>query len=150
LEGISRRTTYIRTSNTKPSTPISSKYEGSNSLVWRTLGSFLFGTDGGGGQNLKAECGGVRSIKFSKSDLPSEEPSKENHLYMNGPEIFNFTLKVVPHCVHELLSKSRLTLKDIDLFVFHQANAHVLEHLRDKLNIANMLQDQKKLALVNI
>ncbi|HIN88585.1 MAG TPA: ketoacyl-ACP synthase III [Nitrospinaceae bacterium] len=117
--------------------------ETSKSTPNEGIGPFIFGTDGGGGQNLKAECGGVRSIKLSKSDLPSEEPSKENYLYMNGPEIFNFTLKVVPQCVHELLSKSRLTLKDIDLFVFHQANAHVLEHLRDKLNI-----DKSKFLLV--
>jgi 3-oxoacyl-[acyl-carrier-protein] synthase III len=109
--------------------------ETSKSLLNEGIGPFIFGTDGSGGQNLKAECGGVRSIKFSKSDLPSEESSKENYLYMNGPQILSFTLKVVPKCVHELLSTSRLTLKDIDLFVFHQANAHILEHLRDRLNI---------------
>ena len=106
------------------------------------IGPFIFGTDGSGAHNLKAEYSGERSNKFSKSDLPSEEPSKEKYLYMNGPKIFNFTLKVVPQCVQELLSKSRLTLKDIDLFVFHQANAHILEHLRDKLNI-----DQSKFHL---
>ena len=99
------------------------------------IGPFIFGTDGSGGHNLRVECGGVRSLSFSKRDLPSDEPSKENYLHMNGPKIFNFTLKVVPQCVHELLSKSGLTLKDIDLFVFHQANAHILNHLRDKLSI---------------
>ena len=55
------------------------------------IGPFIFGTDGSGAHNLKAEYSGVRSIKFSKSDLPSEEPSKEKYLHMNGPKIFNFT-----------------------------------------------------------
>jgi 3-oxoacyl-[acyl-carrier-protein] synthase-3 len=54
---------------------------------------------------------------------------------MNGPEIFNFTLRVVPALVDSVLSAAGLHFDDIDLFVAHQANEFMLKHLRDKLAI---------------
>ena len=60
--------------------------------------------------------------------------SLEN-LYMNGAEIFNFTLQVVPECVSRLLAQTGKTSDEIDLFVFHQANRYMLEHLRRKLKV---------------
>ncbi len=54
---------------------------------------------------------------------------------MNGPEIFNFALRSVPSAVENLLGKSGVSLKEIDLFVFHQANKYMLEYLRDKIGI---------------
>jgi 3-oxoacyl-[acyl-carrier-protein] synthase-3 len=56
-------------------------------------------------------------------------------LWMNGPEIFNFTLKVVPEVVSRCLARAGLTMADIDLFVFHQANRYMLDHLRKKLGV---------------
>ena len=60
---------------------------------------------------------------------------KRQPLFMDGPEIFQFTLSVVPKTVKDLLEKENLTLDGIDIFVFHQANAFILEHLRKKLGI---------------
>ena len=54
---------------------------------------------------------------------------------MNGPEIFTFTLKAVPKAVTKLLEVSGKKLEDVDLFVFHQANQYMLDHLRKKINI---------------
>jgi 3-oxoacyl-[acyl-carrier-protein] synthase-3 len=54
---------------------------------------------------------------------------------MDGGEIFNFTLAAVPECVKALLDKAGLTQDAIDLFVFHQANRFMLDHLRKKLRI---------------
>jgi 3-oxoacyl-[acyl-carrier-protein] synthase-3 len=54
---------------------------------------------------------------------------------MNGPEIFAFTLQAVPKVVRELLTRAGKSLEDVDLFVFHQANQYMLEHLRKKLKI---------------
>jgi 3-oxoacyl-[acyl-carrier-protein] synthase-3 len=58
-----------------------------------------------------------------------------DHLYMDGAEIFNFTLSAVPQSIATLLERSGLTLDAIDLFVFHQANRYMLEHLRKRLQI---------------
>ncbi len=56
-------------------------------------------------------------------------------LRMSGPEIFAFTLRVVPPSVESVLAQAGLTLEQIDLFVFHQANGYMLEHLRQKCRI---------------
>jgi len=60
---------------------------------------------------------------------------RNNVLYMNGPEIFTFTLKCVPQVVAKLLDGANKQVADIDLFIFHQANKYMLDHLRKKINI---------------
>lgn len=89
------------------------------------IGPFVFGTDGKGKDNLIVKNGGHRN--------PGTLDSAE--LYMNGPEIFLFTIKSVPEAVNNLLNKCEETLGDIDYFIFHQANQYILEHLRDKIGI---------------
>jgi len=54
---------------------------------------------------------------------------------MNGPEIFHFTMRQVPECLDQLLERAQRSLEQIDLFVFHQANKYMLEHLREKLRL---------------
>jgi 3-oxoacyl-[acyl-carrier-protein] synthase-3 len=56
-------------------------------------------------------------------------------LFMDGAEIFAFTLDVVPRCVGDLLARAGKSLEEIDFFVFHQANRYMLEHLRKTLGI---------------
>ena len=103
------------------------------------IGEFVFGTDGKGASNLIVPAGAMAMPK-------SEETAKErvdeqgnvrslNNLYMNGPEIFNFTLDIVPDTVKSLLARAKLSMDDIDLFVFHQANKFMLDSLRDKIGI---------------
>ena len=71
---------------------------------------------------------------ITRADTDGIERSDEN-LYMNGQKIFTFTLGAVPKLVKGLLEKSERSLEEIDYFVFHQANAFMLEHLRGKLKI---------------
>ncbi len=54
---------------------------------------------------------------------------------MNGAEIFTFTLSAVPQSIDRILEKADLAMDDIDLFVFHQANRYMLEHLRKRMKI---------------
>ena len=54
---------------------------------------------------------------------------------MDGTEIFNFTLEMVPKLVEETLIANQLLKSDIDLFVFHQANKYLLNFLRKKILI---------------
>jgi 3-oxoacyl-[acyl-carrier-protein] synthase-3 len=90
---------------------------------------FELGTDGKGGNNLIVKRRGLREMDSIDEDLP------ENYLYMNGPEIFNFTLDVVPDLVNNVLLKNEVKMEDIDFCIFHQANKFILEYLRKKLNI---------------
>ena len=101
-------------------------------------GPFVYGTDGKGATNLIVPAGGLRQPKVDNAPVVTDKSGNqrsENHLFMNGPEIFNFTLRIVPSTVETLLTRSGLGLEQIDLFVFHQANRYMLEHLRKRLGI---------------
>jgi len=90
--------------------------------------AFVYGTDGTGAKNLMVRYGGMREPSGLGSD---ERP----WLYMNGPEIFTFTLRVVPQLVNDILRRAELDMDDIDMFLFHQANGFMLEHLRRKMGV---------------
>lgn len=105
---------------------------------YETLGGLTYGTDGSGAKHLMVPNSGLRP-----GSTLNEESSADNRglvsngydLYMNGAEIFNFTLRVVPDSVSDILAKTGMSLEDVDLFIFHQANQFMLEHLRKKLGI---------------
>lgn len=103
------------------------------------IGEFEFGTDGSGANELIVRTGGSRSPsklnELSKDE--NEHIISSDYLYMDGGSIFSFTLKQVPGMVKSLLEKSNLTMKNVDLFIFHQANVFMLEFLRKKLKIEN-------------
>jgi 3-oxoacyl-[acyl-carrier-protein] synthase-3 len=103
------------------------------------IGPFVYGTDGQGMPNLIVPTGGMRQPRTAETGVPVEDQSgnvrSQDNLYMNGAEIFNFTLRVVPQCIDQLLSKAGLTMEGIDLFILHQANRYMLEHLRKRMDI---------------
>ena len=103
------------------------------------IGPFVYGTDGRGGPHLMVSTGGMRNPRNESSGVASERESgnirSADNLFMNGAEIFTFTLAVVPRLIEELLAKAGKTMQDIDLFVFHQANRYMLDHLRKRLEI---------------
>ncbi len=94
------------------------------------IGDFSLGTDGRGASNLIVGTGGARNRERLTVHNAESEWIHENHLYMNGSEIFNFTLEAVPPLLKEVLSKNNLVAEDIDKFVFHQANKFMLDTLR--------------------
>lgn len=104
-----------------------------------SLHSFVYGTNGSGGHYLVVPNGGLRPAAEGYS--PRSDPdgrglaSNGYDMYMDGAEIFNFTLDVVPDCVDNILKKASLKFEEVDLFVFHQANRFLIEHLRKKLDI---------------
>jgi len=102
------------------------------------IGEFVLGTDGSGYKNLIVPNGGLRNrydINAKEIDDGSGSIRTDNNLYMNGPEIFNFTIKAVPKVVSETLGKNNTTLDDLDYVVFHQANKYMNEYLREKIGI---------------
>lgn len=101
------------------------------------IGNFSLGTDGRGAENLIIKTGAFRH-KNAMNDLSFDEkanPTSSDYLFMNGSEIFNFTIDIVPTLVKDILDKNELSKEDIDGYVFHQANAFMLNFLRKKLKI---------------
>ena len=116
--------------------------DGASATVISTEGfaeicEFSLGTDGSGAKHLIVKSGGARYPE-KINDLTYDEggnPISSDYLNMDGQEIFVFTLTQVPKMLKDVLSKNNLQKEDVDLFVFHQANKYMLEHLRKKLKI---------------
>lgn len=99
-----------------------------------SLGPFVFGTDGSGADCLMVTEGGNRPAETAlKTRKRKRWPSS---LYMAGPELVKFTLEVVPPMLDQLLDGAEWTRDDIDYFLFHQASTFMLDHLRERLKLA--------------
>jgi 3-oxoacyl-[acyl-carrier-protein] synthase-3 len=103
------------------------------------IGPFVYGTDGCGAKYLMVPTGGLRQPRTAETSIATEDRQgnirSADNLFMDGAEIFNFTLQSVPDCVERLLRKTGLELGQIDLFVFHQANKFMLDHLRKRMKL---------------
>ncbi|WP_405369137.1 3-oxoacyl-ACP synthase III family protein [Nonlabens sp. Asnod2-A12] len=101
------------------------------------IGQFDLGTDGSGAENLIVKAGGMRQPELLNEEIKDDygNTSSDADLFMNGPEIFNFTSLNVPKLVENNIQKNELDMDDIQHFVFHQANAYMLNHLRKKIKV---------------
>ena len=101
------------------------------------LGEFVLGTDGSGANNLIVKTGSARH-REKLNDLEFDDfgnPRSSDFLYMNGPDILNYTLEVIPKLVNDVLLKNGLNMEDIDMHIYHQANSYIAKLQRRKLKI---------------
>jgi 3-oxoacyl-[acyl-carrier-protein] synthase-3 len=102
------------------------------------IGDFLFGTDGSGYDKLIVRNGASKNgFDFDPTELQygTDNTYTDNNLYMNGPEVFNFTNQVIPDFTKQIVEKNGKTLNQISNFIFHQANSFMLNFMRKKLKI---------------
>lgn len=85
---------------------------------------FDLGSDGAGAPYLMAEDGAMR-----RPDTPAR-------LFMDGTQVFAFTLREVPASVRAALDAAGWAMDDVDHLVLHQANAQMIRHLGQKLGAA--------------
>ena len=96
-------------------------------------------SDGSGFDAINIKAGGARypanaeSIKLR--EMENGNSRTLHQLYMDGVDVFNFTLKVVPSSIKEALIKNNNSVEDIDVFLFHQANKFMIDFFRKKLKI---------------
>lgn len=104
-----------------------------------TLGVFDIGTDGAGYDRLIIPAGGSKLPHSAETAVEETDDSgcvrTLDNIFMNGAEIFNFSIDAVPLTIAKVLQKNDRTLESIDWFVFHQANKYMLDFLRKKLRI---------------
>ncbi len=100
---------------------------------------FQLYSDGSGSDAIKIEAGGARCPANSETVRSIEKENgnfRSGHqLYMDGLEVFNFTLRVVPKSVKEALAETGESVDSIDFFVFHQANRFMINFFAKKLKI---------------
>jgi 3-oxoacyl-[acyl-carrier-protein] synthase-3 len=83
-----------------------------------------YGTDGSSYDKLIAYNSGVKI-----------DPEKSGYIFMDGREIFKFSIQVVPASVKTMLRKHNLKISDIKYFIFHQANKYILTEIQKRLEI---------------
>lgn len=101
------------------------------------IGELTLGSDGSGYDRLIHKTGGLRHYQ-PMNDFHEDENGtllSSDHLFMDGKAIFDFTSDVVPPLIEETLQKNQLTMEDVDLFVFHQANKYMINYLRKLMEI---------------
>lgn len=102
------------------------------------IGAFDFGTDGSGKDMFIINAGGARipySDETKKEIHDDDNVRTAEHIYMDGPGIFNFTIEEIPYSIEKVLQLESLSKNDISLYVLHQANRFMLEFLRKKMKI---------------
>ncbi len=104
-----------------------------------TKSFFSLYSDGSGFKSIIIQAGGSRCPSNSTNIIPVEKEDgnyrSDNQLYMDGLEVFNFTLKVVPKSINDILSFSKIQINNIDYFLFHQANKFMIDFFVKKLKI---------------
>jgi len=60
----------------------------------------------------------------------------ERKVKMDGPEVFRHAVARMSEVTREAVAQAGLTLDDIDLFVYHQANARITRALGERLELA--------------
>ena len=59
--------------------------------------------------------------------LPGLETGERSFIAMEGKKVFKFAVEAVPACIDAVLEKAGKTVDDVDFFVFHQANARIID-----------------------
>jgi 3-oxoacyl-[acyl-carrier-protein] synthase III len=100
----------------------------------------LFG-DGAGAVVLSAEGEGAIGPIVLASDGSMGETITATHterlLIMDGHTTFNKAVKVLADSTREACERAGVTLDDIDMFVYHQANGRILRAVAEKLELPN-------------
>ena len=93
----------------------------------------LFG-DGAGAAVVECRegwpsIGAVLGCRGDRELLHVDGPGsgKPSLISMEGTKVFKFAVETVPKCMDEVLERHGMTREDVDFFVFHQANARIMD-----------------------
>lgn len=100
---------------------------------------FILNTDGSGEDAVKIPHGGCRHPFTSESYVIQEREEgnlrSDAQLYMDGMDVFNFAIGVVPKGVRELMEVMSSSLERIDYLLFHQANKFMTDFFVKRLKL---------------
>jgi len=100
--------------------------------------TFVVGSDGRGAHSLMVPAGAFRDPRRDPEsyirvpDLEGNERSVHD-LYMNGWDVFNFTIREVPGLVKAVLEKHGWSMDQVNWVLLHQANKMIIEHLARRI-----------------
>ena len=92
--------------------------------------STVLGADGSGAEYLVIPAGGSRNPTSQKT-----LDNREHYIKMNGREVYRFATRVLSRAARQACSRAGVDLKDVALFIPHQANIRIIESARQDLKI---------------
>ncbi len=84
---------------------------------------------------LQAAPNGTGRFGLSRENVPKYEFPVDK-CYLDGEEIFIFSISSVPKLMKEFLKEYELSVDDFDYFAFHQANSIIINHIARKMKIS--------------
>ncbi len=98
---------------------------------------FSLNSDGSGDWILKVPAGGYRSLSseetVKKKTFPDGSLRSDENLFMDGMEVFNFSMREVPDDIKKTLKYAEQDITEVDYLIFHQANKYMTDFLAKKL-----------------
>lgn len=85
---------------------------------------FIQGTDGFGYKDLY-----VPNSALNKNNISKINKNKSDKLYMDGYKVFQFTINKIPKVLKDTLKINKLSNKNIDYIILHQANKNIIESI---------------------
>lgn len=98
--------------------------------------TFMLYSDGAGEEAVKIHAGMRHAVTpDSCTEREREEGNIRTDLevYMDGMDVFNFAMSVVPRSIKEIVKDAETTLDDVDYLVFHQANKFMTDFFVKRL-----------------
>jgi len=88
--------------------------------------------DGELADTLWLECPGSAHPRWITQEMVEEG---RTYPKMKGRLVFKHAVEKMPQVIMEALAQNRMTVADVDLFIFHQANLRIIEHVAAQLEI---------------
>lgn len=100
---------------------------------------FLLGTDGNGYQSIIIPASGARLPRNAESRQEIADETgivrTQEHLHMDGPAVFFFSIQKIPAMIKLALERVQLTVADLDLVLLHQANKTMVDQIYRVLKV---------------
>jgi 3-oxoacyl-[acyl-carrier-protein] synthase-3 len=93
--------------------------------------AFSLGSDGRGAGLLACPMSGSRRPVTAEGLA-----RREQFMQMDGRAVFKWAIQLAEENIQQVVERSGVAMEDIDLFVLHQANARIIEGVREALGIA--------------
>ena len=111
-------------------------------INWEDRGTCILFGDGAGAAVVesRAEWNSISAVLGCHGDgqilrVPGVETAERSLISMEGTKVFKFAVEAVPYCMDQVLEKAGLNIDDVDFFVFHQANARIIDLVVRKYHI---------------
>ena len=103
-------------------------------LNWEDRGTCILFGDGAGAAVVewRRDWPSISAVLGARGDnellrVAGVETGEHSYIQMDGTKVFKFAVETVPRCMDQVLAKAGMTAADVDFFVFHQANARIID-----------------------